>query len=248
MEDWVWSYSRINTFDQCKYEFFMKYILSLPPVSNFYSEFGSYVHHILKMVHTGEIGKENAIKYFTDKFDENVISGISTKIRVDHILSTVEYLSSLKPVDNIILCEERLFGKISGFDFIGFADLIYQDGDSVIIRDHKSRNLKPKIPGKKRKTDDELDRYFRQLYIYANLFRQEYKRRADALEFNCYRVPVLIRENNSDTDEMNTVLSVGKKIREIMNEESFKPNLDYFYCNNLCEMRENCEYRCCAQW
>lgn len=242
MQDWTWSYSRIKCFEQCPYEFFMKYILNLDGKSNFYAEFGSFMHDILRQYHSGILKKNELTCYYVTHFKEEVTSDVSPGIRSSYFIQGLDYLESVKELNHIIGCEKEFSCIIGGYNFTGFADLIYQDESGVVIRDHKSKMLKAKIPNKKRKTDDELDEYLIQLYLYSNMFRQECGVPADHLEFNCFRSGDIIREQRTETGEMNAVMWVKNSIRKIMTCESFKPNIDYFYCKNLCNMRDQCEY------
>ena len=51
----TWSYSRINTYLQCPYQFYLKYIECLDEAPMFFSEYGSLVHEVLAEYYSGNI-------------------------------------------------------------------------------------------------------------------------------------------------------------------------------------------------
>ena len=128
--------------------------------------------------------------------------------------------------------------------FTGFVDLIYQDKDGALcILDHKSRALKPRS-GRKNptKTDLELDDYLRQLYLYSIPISKLYGRYPDFLEFNCYRTDVRIKEPFQMEVLDHTKKWALDTIDAIRNEESWKPNIDFWRCKYLCPFHDSCEY------
>ena len=70
------SFSRVSTYDNCKYCFYLGYIVKDDDLylseGNFYAEVGSFVHLILEKVFKGELEMDDAAQYFIDHFDENV--------------------------------------------------------------------------------------------------------------------------------------------------------------------------------
>ena len=48
IDNMVWSFSRLNSFKTCPYEWYLQYIEGISGEDNFYAEFGSYCHKILE--------------------------------------------------------------------------------------------------------------------------------------------------------------------------------------------------------
>lgn len=248
MDEWTWSYSRIKLFQQCPYAFIQKYIYKEPGVSNFYADFGSFIHHILQLYYQGELKKDQLQIYYIEHFSEYVGRNIQPKIRSSYFVQGLEYLGGdiLSPTaDNIIGVEKEFIGTIGGFKMRGFADLIYRDNLGMVITDHKSKLLEPRSNGKRKKKDAELDEYLVQLYLYANFVRQTYGVQVNFLEFNCFRSGTIIREPCTMAKELDAVRWAQSSIKKIHEANEFMPNPDYFYCNNLCDLRKTCPYADC---
>lgn len=74
IDDMVWSYSRLRSFVDCPYGFYMKYIC-YPKVKedeNFYASYGSFVHKIIEEYYTGAIKKDDMVMRFLSGFQDNV--------------------------------------------------------------------------------------------------------------------------------------------------------------------------------
>ena len=50
IEDMVWSYSRIECFDDCPYRWYLKYISGMKESPMFYTSYGSFMHRLLERV------------------------------------------------------------------------------------------------------------------------------------------------------------------------------------------------------
>lgn len=79
-----WSYSRLCAFEQCRYAFYLRYIINDPDLyldeGNFYAEVGSFCHSILEKIFNGELSPEEASEYYYQYFDENVLYTVKPSI------------------------------------------------------------------------------------------------------------------------------------------------------------------------
>ena len=91
-------------------------------------------------------------------------------------------------------------------------------------------------------TDEELDAYLRQLYIYSAAVEQEYGKTPKALCFNCFRAPVFIVEPFQEQACAESKKWLEESVARITAEADFKPDIEYFKCTHLCEMNGHCEY------
>lgn len=239
-----WSYSRINSFSDCPYGWFLKYILGLPKTPNFYSQYGKFMHTILQKYFNGELKKRELVSYYVSRFEARVTmrpQRDSTYIK--YYQDGLDYLSwfSWKPCE-VLGVEREVTYLIGGKPARGFIDLEENDG-GIILTDHKSADIKPKSTRKKPTKDDiKLDEMFRQLYLYSKAVYKDYGKYPKLLRFNPFRNDEFIEEPFSKTKLEETENWAINQIEVITNNESWYPNIDYFYCNFLCDMRENCEY------
>ena len=250
IRDMTWSYSRINSFDDCQYRWLLHYIIypDYPGIENFFASYGTFMHELLADFYRGEKSAfELQVEYLT-QFRERVTGRAPNQKVFDNYFSDgLQYLKTLKPSENKVLAVEQKF-EIDFFmhpgKLIGYIDLIEQMPDgSIIITDHKSRDLKPRSKREKpTKTDEELDLYLRQLYIYSAYIGQTFMQMPALLCINSFRKGVMIQEpfNMKAFAQAKSWGSAEQK--RIENETDFRPDIEYFKCNYLCDMREVCEY------
>ena len=67
LQDMTWSFSRIHSYEQCPYEFYLNYLFKdedghriYEGEDNFYGAFGSFCHELLAAVFNREISAEEA--------------------------------------------------------------------------------------------------------------------------------------------------------------------------------------------
>lgn len=243
----VWSHSRLCCFEQCPYKFFLSYIDPAEKTPMFFSDFGLFLHRILADMYEGKLSREEAVCFYLSHFRQEVTSKApSTDIYRKFFDQGLHYLRSFHRLPGKVLAvEQQVTFYLCGVEFTGFIDLILEDEDGeLVIVDHKSHPLRPRSRRQKpTKTDQELDRYLRQHYLYAEAVHQLYGRYPKALVFNCYRTGEIISEPfNQEDFQAATSSWVRQTIANIQQTEDWSPNLDYFFCRYLCDVHNECEY------
>jgi len=242
----VWSYSRLKSFEDCKYRWFLKYIAREDADTElFFASFGKFVHGILSRIYAGEITEQEALMLYLTSFREEVVGKASSDKVYSSYLEDGKnaVLSPKRFCGSVVSVENRFALSVAGFPFIGFIDLLMEEDGEYIITDHKSRTLQKKS-GRANPTKNDLlvDEFFRQLYLYAEAVYQKYGKYPKRLILNCFRNGVVIEEE-FDKDKLKEAVSWATGIiEEIAKTEDFSPSLDYFRCQYLCEMRDKCEY------
>ena len=248
----TWSYSRINTFLQCPYQFFLKYIDCAEEAPMFFSEYGSLIHDIFASYYSGRTSKQESLNDFLIRFPSEAIGAYpSEAIRRSYFEQGIESIKALSPISGcVISTEQPVRFSDDGKEFIGFIDMIYEDDNRALcILDHKSRSLKPRSNRKKKtKTDEELDQYLRQLYLYSIPFTNVFGKTPAFLEFNCYRTGVRIREPFCADALNETKRWAHDTIDAISRENDWRPNLDFWRCKYLCGFHDQCEYAQSVDW
>lgn len=255
IDDMCWSYSRITSFENCKYEFFLNYIVNdkeqYLSENNFYAEAGIFVHEILAKVFSGEFTLEEAEQYFRDNFKEN----IKHKVKKSTMDNTFELCSSyFSEVDLSWLKDYEILGvemevkfKISGYDFVGFIDLLLRDkrDGRIVVVDNKSSDYPFKKNGEvKANSKHSFENYKRQMYLYSYAVKMQYGEFPKWIMWNHFKNGGRLATIPFSENEFNqTVDWFVNTIHKIESEEEYKPSQDYFYCTNLCNFRNSCEYR-----
>ena len=245
IEDMTWSFSRVESFDMCKYKWFLRYIRNNKEEDMFYTSYGTFMHEILSKFYNGELDKQQMLIYFLLNFKDKVRGFRPRESTVKkYINSGVEYLKGFEPFDyNVVAVEKKIDFDIDGIPFTGFIDLIGEKDGEYCIVDHKSRELSPRSNRKKPTAKDkELDNMLKQLYIYSEAIYKLFGKYPQTLAFNCFRNGEFIEETfNIDVFNQTKEWAVNE-VHRIENEEGFAPNQNQFVCQWLCGLSDKCEY------
>lgn len=246
IEPMEWSYSRLSAFEDCPYLWLQRYIYNIPGQSKFFAQYGSLMHSILQKYLTGILHKQELVPYYLSHLVSDVTDKApSHKIHMNYLEQGRQYLKTLSfPTRQIIKVEDKMQFQFAGHPFVGFLDVLSEDEDGQLyITDHKSRALKPRSNRVKPTLSDiELDKYQRQLYIYASAVYQLYGRYPDFLEFNCFRTGTWICEPFRYERLLEVEFWAMQLIEKITATNDWYANLDFWFCKNICDMAMECEY------
>lgn len=244
IDDMTWSYSRITTYEDCPYRFYLKYIKKLKGEPLFFSDYGSFMHLIIQKYLTGELTREELPTYYLANFRKSVIGKApNLAIFQNYFRQGLEYLRNIQPPEDEILgVEKEISFTLGEKKFIGYIDKVSRS-DGIDITDNKSRALKPRTLRKRpTKSDKELDQFLRQLYIYSISVMNEYGEFPKHLIFNCFRTQTSIVEPFDLEKFKNTEKWALDTIDCISKETEWKPNIEWFRCKYLCDCNSQCEY------
>lgn len=246
IDEMVWSYSRLETFNDCPYRWFLKYIKQYKEEDKFYASYGLFMHKLIEGFYKGELTKDEMLLRFLTDFTKEV-RGVrpQEKIVQKYIQCGSEYLRGFQPLRfNMLDVEKRVEFNIAGNNFIGFIDYIGEEDGEFVIVDNKSRNLRPRSNRiKPTLKDKELDSMLKQLYIYSAAIKQEYGKFPKSLCFNCFRSGVFIEEPFNEEKYNETIEWAKQQVMDIRNTEEFYPNINFFSCCYICGVSEECCYK-----
>jgi hypothetical protein len=244
----TWSYSRIQAFENCPYQFFLSYIKPEDEQPMFFSDYGNFMHKIIEMHLKKQLPKDSLVLYYLANFRTN-IRGQAPNIKIfeTYFEQGMRYLANINfPYSAPLGIEERVEFFIGEKPFVGFIDCVAEQDNSLVILDNKSRTLK--LRSKKKtptKTDKELDSYLRQLYIYSIPIKDQFHKYPDRLEFNCFRSGQLISEPFKESALEETKKWALNTIEKITYNENWRPKMEYWKCRYLCGFNHCCEYYQC---
>lgn len=248
IRDITWSYSRIKSFEDCPYRWYLKYIMfpRNKGLELFFASYGSFMHELIAEYYSG---KDDAagirLNYLSNYRNRVSRYAPNRKVARGYFDSGLNYLKGIQPSENkVVAVEERFESVIFGIPFIGFVDRLdeSEDGDLILI-DNKSRTLRERSNrSKPTQYDRELDEYLRQLYLYSAFIKDRFGKYPAELWFNCFRENLTIKEPFAQEKFDEAITWAKDKIEEIAVETDFRPNIEWFKCHYLCEMRELCEY------
>ena len=240
-----WSYSRIKSYDDCPYRFYLKYIDKCESEDKFYASYGSFMHKIIEKYYKKELSKDEMLTEFLVSFSDNVKGKRpSSKIVEKYIQCGIDYLEGFEPFKySMVDVEKKINFKVNGLNFEGIIDYLGEKDGEYYIIDNKSRDLKPRSKRKNPTLNDkEIDSMLKQLYLYSVAVKQEYGKYPKSLCFNCFKSGTFIEEPFREEICNETVEWLSKKVDEIKETDDFYPVYDYFVCNNICDVSNECIY------
>ena len=255
----VWSFSRLNSYYHCPYEWKMKYLLGEYGVSSAMAQFGGYIHKILEMYFREVLSLFDLPYYYEEHYAENVTLDYPynryTDLAQKYYDQGLEYFMNFDwdlSNFNILGIEKEVKFEYQGYNFIGYIDLLLQDktDGKLIICDHKSAILKRLKNGGISKTDlPHFEEFKRQLYIYSHAVIQEYATAENpqpvkSLMWNMFRDGSFLEipwKSDEYQEAMDWAVST---IHLIENETEWRPDPQNFYCAELCSNRRSaCSFK-----
>jgi hypothetical protein len=250
MDEFIWSYSRLNSIYNCPYATKLQYIDCIKGEPSFFGQWGSFGHKLFEKYFKKELMLFDLANEYEEKYFENVTyeapKNKYADIGENYFNAGLEYFNNFEGFDNykIISVEEKIYFKIGEYDFITIPDLIVRNmNDKLEIIDHKSEDLEqPKRPGTKIAT--EFESKLRQLYLNSYAVNDKYKELPEYLNFNVFRKGRWIKIPFDIEAYNKTIQWALDTIKIIKDEKDWKPKSDFYFCNNICGYRNGiCEYR-----
>lgn len=244
IEDMVWSYSRLTTFEDCPYRFYLNYILHEHKEPRFFSDYGSFIHKLMEQYLSGEMPREEMLPFYLRNFPTE-IRGAAPSIDMyrKYLNQGVQYLETFYFPYEPVAVEKKLDFKIGKYPFTGIIDCVAMDGDGLVILDHKSRTLSQRSGrDKPTKTDLELDKYLRQLYLYSIPVQEEFGRLPDKLVFNCFRSgEIIVEPFNTAAFDLARAWA-ERLIGQIIDNDVWGTSLEQWKCTYICDLTRGCEF------
>lgn len=253
MDTMTWSFSRLNSYYNCAYEWYLHYLECSKAENGFFGEYGSLIHKILEKYIKGELSLFDLNQYYEENFNEQIPHDAPPNkyvdIRQSYYDKGIEYLNNIDlALDRyeILGVEKEIHFKIEDKDFVGYIDLLVRDKETgeIIIIDHKSASIKILKNGSISKSDQKHFLEFkRQLYLYSIPIVKEYGS-VSKLKWNMFKDQKWIEIPWKQEEYDEAIQWAKDTLKLIENEVLWLPNQDYYYCNYLCGQRNNaCEFK-----
>ena len=253
IKNMVWSFSRVNSADKCRYAWYKAYVEEEEGLPNAYAQFGTICHETLEKYLKGELDMFTVSQYYQDHYSDYVTCDFPSNKYVD--LGEKTYLGGKEYFDNlnfdfgryeILGVEQELNFKVGKYPFHGFADAIYRDKETgeIILRDHKTSSFKYLKNGNVSSKDKEHFKEFRyQEYLYCIPLIEQYGK-VDYLSWNMIRDQREIKIPFDEKEFKEAQEWCINTIEELENEMLWLPDTSSSYwCNVICSNRHNCYYK-----
>ena len=247
-EDHVYSFTQLQSFDECRYAFYMKRIEEREEeATNAFAEKGSLIHTLLDEWAKGLLSKQDMIVEYDRRYGEQVQSAWPRMMKGYAQKAYQQGYEFLRDFDEfagyeILMAEEKYNSEIELSDgttrpFVGVIDLIVKDesNDDIIIFDHKSK-------GKQsfKKSENEM---YMQLYMYAKYVKEKFGKWPAALGFHLFNQEGLKVLRPFDEKEYKKTMKWAADRIELIESSSIVDMLECkekpdFYCHELCPYRK----------
>jgi CRISPR/Cas system-associated exonuclease Cas4 (RecB family) len=223
------SYSRLNTFNTCKWAFYLNYVEKKESVNNVFGQYGTLIHEIMEKYFKNQIAEYHMPKIYLENFEKYVyfpFPAIFKGMRERYFAegeSFFDFFSFDKDKYDII-CIEYAY-EIPSFTIK--PDLILKDKETgkYILFDYKTS--KP----------EKVKEYATQMNVYAYYLKE-------LLDIEISEIRIwFIRFDKIVNLPVNP--EMGKKwidstLGELAKEETWEAKPNAFFCQNICGQRLNC--------
>ena len=246
-----WSFSRINGFySNCRREWLEHYVKCEETCDSFDGQAGSVAHETLEAFFKGNISEVEMSQYFEDLYKKEVSIACpypNGDTKFPKILEFFDNFSFNKDKYEVLGVEKKVKFKIGKYDCVGYIDLLLKNKgtDEIILCDHKSSTIKVLKNGNISKSAQEHFLAFkRQQYLYSLEVLKEYGR-VDKLAWNMFKDNTTISIPWDEKEFNETLKWAEDTIIAIEKETEYPANPNYYYCSNLCSIRQNmtCPYK-----
>lgn len=251
LDTMTWSFTRINNFSSgCRREWKAHYIDYDKICDSFDGQVGSVGHKTFEAYFKGEIDEFDMSRYFEDLYKKEVTMQCpypNGDTKYGKILEYFDNFSFDKNKFEILGVEKKIKFQIGKYNCVGYIDLLLQNKETgeIIIVDQKSATIRIKKNGEISKSDqDHFLSFKRQLYLYSKEVLREYGK-VDYLAWNMFKDGTFIKIPWDKNEYEDTLKWAEETIQSIEKETEFPPNPSYYYCSNLCCIRQNhtCPYK-----
>lgn len=263
MEIEKYSFSRLETFHNCRRLYYYNYVQKNRSGDNIYSFLGTVVHELTQGMEQGLETNESAVKKFIEAVDDAEMLDLpwmSENVKNKYVECITHFLENYKPTNNNTIRIEDYFEiDIKGIILRGYIDLWYRIGMDIYVVDLKTSTKFAK---------KDLPKKSRQLLLYGIHMSEKYPDYNIILQFNMLKYVLkngkLVERTkldlfdefedgivNVDHDEeaieevKEYVTETVRSINEINKDDILYWNMDNdpnkdFFCRNLCSHRTLC--------
>jgi len=164
----IWSYSRVSSFQNCTYSYYLKYVKFIPEkYQNIYSYLGNAFHDVLEKYYNHKIDyasmntEVDNILFTTDLSDMVFVKNEherNEKMKQKYYQCLQHFFANHVPVPYKVLTEKEILVQIRNQWFIGYIDSIHKIDEVYYITDYKTSTMYAK---------SQLTKYGQQLILYS---------------------------------------------------------------------------------
>jgi hypothetical protein len=255
IENIRFSYSSLTTYSTCPYSFRLTYLDKCERINNFYGQYGTLIHETMYEFFANKLDAFELSGYFNDNYSRVINTfapsyppGMEEKYK-EAGLEFFNNFSFDKENYDIIINEEKIeFEFDEGIRFVAKPDLVLFNrttGNFTLVDYKTSAPFKIDKRSDKETIDQKkLDGYYKQMYIYTYALRNYKFTPVDKITLWFTRPDRKHTISWNEKDEEKAIKWLHKEVGKIRKDEEFLyNNSNAYFCNQLCGVRESCEFK-----
>jgi hypothetical protein len=240
------SFSSVETFEHCKYAYKLTYIDKVERKNNFWGAYGTYVHKIIELFFKDKLEFYDLSSYFEKNFKKNITIYPPGFIKMDsYYAGGLEFFNKFNFNKNkceIMYIEEKFETVYKGEKIVVKPDLVLKrktDNKTILI-DYKTGSRY-----KNKKIDkDKHASHLHQMYLYSYFLWDIKNIAIDEIHIWHVKEGEIEKIMFDPNLAQETIEWFWGIIEKIKNEEFFEyNNKSSFWCNSICSVKDDCEYR-----
>ena len=248
------SYSSSSTFHTCPYAFKLSYIDKVQPrAENFYGEYGLLIHECFEAFFRGELEAYELSQYYERKYLEMIKTpcpsppvGLEQKYK-DQGKEFFDNFYFDRDAYETLIIEDKIDFELDGIMLVAKPDLVlkHKETGKISLIDYKSSVVyrTNRNTGKETTDQKKLTGYYKQLYLYTYALRVHANIPIDEITIWFVRPERLLTTPWLPEKEEKAIRMLRELLVKIKMEEEFKAdNSATYFCNNICGVREHCEF------
>lgn len=248
------SYSAVSTFDICNHSYKLTYIDAVPRENNFYGEFGTLAHDCFEKYFSNELEAYELSEYYRSIYDEVVKDPAPTPpfgLDERYKAQGQEFFDNFsfdKENYDVLLIEDKIDFDLGDIKAVAKPDLVLRRKKTgkITLFDYKTATpfKTDKRTGKEIADTKKIEGYYKQMYLYTYALRNHRNIPIDEITLWFMRIDRKVTIPWSLVKEEEAMHWFTSSIATITDEEVFQyNNQNPYFCNNLCSVRQFCEYR-----
>lgn len=221
---------------------YLTYIKNVNKRENFFSQYGTFAHSIFENYNNGKLELFDIPEYIQYNYDNAITIPAPPNQYVDlgeryfnrlynYFLNFNGYSDKTIGTEKEIEFTLNILGKDR--KFTGYIDRLSIDKKgNITVTDYKSRG--------KFKTEDEINNYLHQPYLYSIAVNNEYGKYPKNIVFDLFKENTVVSRKFYKNKLKSSIKWSESIIKSIYDESEFSANYSSFFCNYICSCAESC--------
>lgn len=249
-----YSYSSVSTYNNCHYSFKLAYIDQVPRENNFFGEYGTLIHECMEQYFSGNLDTFELSEFYRKNYESSILSPAPSSyvdLNDRYKKQGQEFFDNFyfdKNKYEVLIIEDKIDFSFDDIMVVAKPDLVLKDKltNKCILFDYKTADpfKKDKRTGKETVDNEKIEGYMKQMYLYTYALREHRGIPIEKITLWFTRAGREYSEDWTYEKECGIIDKFRESIELLKNDKEFvADNSNPYFCNNLCGVRESCQFR-----